>query len=84
VLDAIDLTLNRDGDSPRMTIRTDRNVVPPEPTIAELEQKAAECDTQANGESEPNATELREKAKLYRNWIALLRSGRWTSIHDGR
>lgn len=67
-----------------MTIRTDRDFVPPEPTNAELEQKAAECNTQADGESEPKARELREKAKLYRNWIALLRSGRWTSIHDGR
>jgi hypothetical protein len=66
-----------------MTVRADRNFVPSEPTIAELEQKAVECDKEADAEAEPNATELREKAKLYRNWIAMLRSGRWTSIHSG-
>ena len=67
-----------------MNTRTERSFLPPGSTIAELEQKAAQCETQADGETEPKAIELREKAKLYRNWIALLRSGRWTSIHDGR
>lgn len=65
-----------------MNVPSDRNFLPPEPTIAELEQKATECDKQANNETEPISTNLREKAKLYRNWIAQLRSGRWTSIHD--
>ena len=60
------------------------NFIPATATIAELEQKAAECDRQAATAPEPEATEVREKAKLYRAWILELRSGRWTSIHDCR
>ena len=60
------------------------NVVPAKPTIDELQQKAAECDKQADAEAEPRARELREKAQLYRAWIAELRSGRWTSFHERR
>jgi hypothetical protein len=63
-----------------MTTNTSGNFVSVAATLAELEQKAAECDRQAATEPEPYATELREKAKLYRGWIAQLRSGRWTSL----
>ena len=45
----------------------------------ELEQKADDAEKKSANESEPRATEVRELAKLYREWIAQLRSGRWTS-----
>jgi hypothetical protein len=67
-----------------MSINMNENFIPAAATIADLEQKAAECDRQAATEPEPDATELRERAKLYRAWIAQLRSGRWTSIHECR
>jgi hypothetical protein len=53
--------------------------VPAQPALDELEQLAAECERKAQHEPEPAATELREKAKLYRAWIAALSSGQWTS-----
>ena len=67
-----------------MSINMNGNFIPAAATIAELEQKAAECDRQAAIEPEPDAMELRERAKFYRAWIAQLRSGRWISIHEYR
>jgi hypothetical protein len=56
-----------------------QHFIPPDATVAELEQKAADADGKANSEPEARAAELREQAKLYREWAASLRSGRWTS-----
>jgi hypothetical protein len=56
-----------------------QHVIPPDATITELEAKAAECEKKSVNEPEPRATELREEAKLYRDWATSLRSGRWTS-----
>lgn len=56
-----------------------KQIIPAGATIDELKKKAAECERQAQQEKEPAASELREKANLYKQWIALLRSGRWTS-----
>jgi hypothetical protein len=53
--------------------------IPPGATIAELEKKAADCEQKATDAKEPQAAELRQEAKLYREWVAALRSGRWTS-----
>ncbi len=53
--------------------------IPSHATIQELEEKAAACERQAEQESEPLASALREEAKLYRDWIKRLRSGLWTS-----
>jgi hypothetical protein len=53
--------------------------VPPDATIAELEKKAAECKQKAEKSEVPLAAELRQEAKLCREWIAALRSGRWTA-----
>jgi hypothetical protein len=53
--------------------------IPRDPTIAELERKAANAEENATSESEPLAAELREQAKLYREWDASLRSARWSS-----
>ena len=56
-----------------------QHFIPPDATASELERKAADAEGQANNELEPLAAELREQAKLYREWAASLRSGRWTS-----
>jgi hypothetical protein len=56
-----------------------QHFIPRDATVAELEQKAAEAEQTAAKEWEPRATELREEAKLYRQWIASLRSGPWSS-----
>ena len=53
--------------------------VPPDATIAGLKKKAADCEQQAAEAEEPLATELRQEAKRYREWIKVLRTGRWTS-----
>ena len=53
------------------------NLIPPGATMAELEKKAADCEEKAKGEAEPGATKLREEALLFREWITVLRSGRW-------
>ena len=53
--------------------------VPPNATIAELKQRATECERKATKEKEPLATQLREEARLCREWVAALLSGRWTS-----
>jgi hypothetical protein len=55
-----------------------QHFIPREATVAELERKAADAEEESTNESEPHATELREEAKLYREWAASLRSGRWT------
>jgi hypothetical protein len=54
-------------------------LIPAGATIAELEKKAADCEEQAKQEAEPEATKLREKALLCREWIAALSSGKWHS-----
>jgi hypothetical protein len=53
--------------------------IPRDATVAEMERKAAVAEEKASKESEPRATELREEAKLYREWATSLRSGQWTS-----
>jgi hypothetical protein len=57
----------------------DNKFIPAQPTIAELERKAQECEKRAKQQAEPEATALREKAKRYRDWARSLRSGQWTS-----
>jgi len=57
----------------------EQRVIPRDATIAELERKADDAEKESAKEPEPRATELREIAKLYREWIRQLRSGRWTS-----
>lgn len=52
-------------------------IVPPQNTLAELEKKAAEFEAEALQTPEPEAARLREQVKLYRQWIAELKSGRW-------
>jgi hypothetical protein len=52
-------------------------IVPPENTLAELERKAAEYEAKAIQEPEPEATRLREQAKVCRQWITALKSGGW-------
>jgi hypothetical protein len=56
-----------------------RTFIPADATLAELQKKAADCEQRAMHEQEPLATALREEAKLYREWTATLRSGRWMS-----
>jgi hypothetical protein len=56
-----------------------RTFIPADATLAELEHKPADCEQRATQEQEPLATELREEAKLYRGWMTILRSLRWTS-----
>ncbi len=53
--------------------------IPADATLAELQKNAADCEQRASQEQEPIATALREEAKLYRDWVTALRSGRWTS-----
>jgi len=57
----------------------DNLFVSPDATIADLEKKAAECEQEAEKAEEPRAAELRQEAKLCRDWVASLRSGRWTA-----
>ncbi len=54
-------------------------IIPAGETIAELQRKAAKCEEQAKSEPEPEAAELRNKAKLYREWIKALEAGSWIS-----
>ena len=56
-----------------------QHFIPRDTTVAELERKAADAEERATKESESRAAELREEAKLYREWAASLWSGRWTS-----
>ena len=53
-------------------------IIPAEATIKELKKKAEECEQKASQESEPLASELREKAGLFREWITVLKTGKWT------
>jgi len=52
-----------------------QHLIPRDTTIAEPERKAADAQETSAKEPEPRATELREEAKLYREWAASLRSG---------
>jgi hypothetical protein len=54
-------------------------IIPAYDTIAELEKKGCEYEEKAELEPDPIATRLRETAKLCRDWIAALKSGKWTS-----
>jgi hypothetical protein len=56
-----------------------QHFIPRDATVAELERKAADAEEKSAKEPEPRATDLREEAKLYREWAASLRSGPWTS-----
>ena len=56
-----------------------QHFIPRDATVDELEQKAVEREQQATAEQEPRAGELRDEAKLYREWAAALRRGHWTS-----
>lgn len=56
-----------------------QRIIPAGATISELEKKAADCEYNAKRHAEPEATKLREEALLYREWIAVLRSGKWHS-----
>jgi hypothetical protein len=67
------------SQSPKGAPDLQQNFVSPKPTIDELKQKAEDCETQAKQEPKPKASELREQAKLYGHWIALIRSGQWTA-----
>jgi len=53
--------------------------IPRDATVDELEQKAVEREQQVAAEQEPRAGELRDEAKLYREWATTLRRGHWTS-----
>lgn len=53
--------------------------VPAAETISELKKKVADCEEKAKEAAEPGAAKLREEAMLYREWIAVLRSGKWHS-----
>lgn len=54
-------------------------IVPADDSIADLEKKAAEYEERAKTELNRIATRLRERAKLCREWIAALKSGKWMS-----
>jgi hypothetical protein len=54
-------------------------IVPADATIAELEKKASDYEEAAQQAADPIALQLREKAKLCREWIAALNSGKWSS-----
>ena len=54
-------------------------VIPADATIAELEKKAHENEEKAQNETDTIAARLREKATLCREWIAALKTGKWTS-----
>jgi hypothetical protein len=56
-----------------------RHFAPPDSTIAELEKRAFDCEQKAAKAEESLAAALRQEAKLCREWLAALRSGRWTS-----
>jgi hypothetical protein len=56
-----------------------QHFIPRDPTVADLERKAANAEEQSAKQPEPRATELLEETKLYREWAASLRSGLWTS-----
>ena len=55
-------------------------IIPADDVIADLERKAADCEAKLGSEPEPIATQLREKAKAIRAWVADLKAGRWVSV----
>jgi hypothetical protein len=54
-------------------------IVSADATIVELENKASQDEATATKEREPMASRLRESAKLRRDWVAALKSGKWKS-----
>jgi hypothetical protein len=54
-------------------------IVPTSPTLKDMKREAEEREHEAGAQQEPHASALREKAVLLREWIASLRTGRWTS-----
>ena len=56
-----------------------QRIIPAGATIAELKSKLADCEQKAKQAVGHEATKLKEEAQLYREWIALLRSGKWHS-----
>jgi len=69
----------RDFPDPRELMGMGSRFVPADANIAELEKKASDCEQRLAKAEESQAQELRREVKLYREWIAALRSGRWTS-----
>jgi hypothetical protein len=55
-------------------------IVPADDTIADLKKKATEYEEQAAKQHGTIAALLKEKAKLCREWIAALKSGKWMSL----
>ncbi len=56
-----------------------KQFISPDQVIAELEQKARECDERAEKAADSEAAALREEADKCRNWVKMLGSGRWTA-----
>jgi hypothetical protein len=52
-------------------------IVSSKSTLAELERQAAEYEAKAAQAPEPEAARMREQAKLCREWMAALKSGKW-------
>ena len=78
----LDVATQRLRSRPAKRHNTDRmvvKIVPDDASIAELKKQAAECEQKATKEREPVATRLREKAALCREWIAVLKTGKWMS-----
>jgi len=61
------------------TISANMKVVPTGPTIEEIRKQADDCELHANKVPEPQATRLREKAELLREWVKSLGTGAWKS-----
>jgi hypothetical protein len=57
------------------TISPAVKIIPAHATINELKKKAEECEQVARVEVEPVASKLREKVALFREWIAVLKTG---------
>jgi hypothetical protein len=55
-------------------------IIPAGDVLTDLERKAADCEARAESELEPIATQLREKARVIRAWIADLKAGKWISV----
>jgi hypothetical protein len=56
-----------------------RRIIPARRTIDDLEREVSQCEKQAAQSPEPEASELKKKAELLRQWIASLKRGKWHS-----
>jgi hypothetical protein len=59
----------------------EQRFVPAGPILTELKKQAEACEKQELEESEPQATKLRDKAKLLRKRFDELTVGPWTAAH---